>query len=475
MSTLGRTDISFPILLVDDEPQILKSFSVMLRTAGLKDVVTIDDSRQVMGLLAQREVALVVLDLSMPHISGVDLLSQITQSYPQVPVIIVSARNELETAVDCMRMGAFDYLLKPVETGRFEAGVKRAFEMRMLRTEISSLKKRLLMDELEHQEAFSPIIAVSKKMRAIFQYVEVVAGSQQPVLITGETGVGKELVAKSVHDISGRKGPFIAVNVAGLDDTMFSDTLFGHKKGAYTGADDSREGLIAEAHGGTIFLDEIGDTSEPSQIKLLRLLQEHKYYPLGSDVPKQSGVRIVVATNHDLQKLIADGRFRKDLYYRLFTHHIHIPALRERQEDIALILNHYLEEAAMSMNKKKPTPPAELITLLKTYHFPGNVRELQAMAYDAVARHKSGVLSMESFKNIIGQERSYVKAAYSSADGSLFESLSTDNFPNLKTAEDALIARALYLATGNQGIAAALLGITRQALNKRLSRHKPVE
>lgn len=454
-----------PILLVDDEPQILKSYSIMLRSAGFKHITTMEDAREVLPFLEKQEAAAVILDLSMPNIPGTRLLQSITESH-QVPVIIMTAVNELETAVECMKCGAFDYLVKPVERERFEASVKRAVEFNTLRLEVLHLKNQLLMGDVENDEAFSSIVTMNKKMRNIFQYVEVIAATQQPVLITGETGVGKELFARAVHDISCRKGEFVAVNVAGLDDTMFSDTLFGHKKGAYTGADEGREGLIARAAGGTLFLDEIGDTNESSQVKLLRLLQEQKYYPLGSDVPKKSDVRIVVATNQDLQKLISDGRFRKDLYYRLRAHQIHIPALRERPDDIPLLLDHFLEEAAASMNKKKPTPPQELVTLMKTYHFPGNVREMEAMVYDAVARHKGGMLSMESFRDVIGQERA--SAAKAAEETSPFSA--GEHFPTLKETEHALITKALEMAKGNQGIAASLLGITRQALNKRLKR-----
>jgi transcriptional regulator with PAS, ATPase and Fis domain len=193
----------------------------------------------------------------------------------------------------------------------------------------------------------------------------------------------------------------VALNVAGLDDTMFSDTLFGHKKGAFTGADQARDGMIACAGKGTLFLDEIGDLNESSQIKLLRLLQEHEYYPVGSDSFRKSDARIVLATNHDLQKLIATGKFRNDLYYRLCAHQIHIPPLRERLDDIPMLLDHFLDSAAKELNKKKPTPPGELVTLLTLYSFPGNVRELEAMVFDAVARHTSGILSMESFRKVI--------------------------------------------------------------------------
>lgn len=468
------SQLQLPVLLVDDETQILKSFSIMLRSSGIKNIITLDNSRKVMPLLEEKEVAVIVLDLSMPFLSGLELLAEINNSFPQTPVIIMTALNELETAVECMKSGAFDYLVKPVEKSRFETSIRRALEFCALRREVSSLKQHLLKGEIENMDAFSSIITIDKKMRAIFQYIEVIGCSMQPVLITGETGAGKELIAKAVHDVSGRKGQFTAVNVAGLDDAIFSDTLFGHKKGAYTGAEDVREGLIAQASGGTLFLDEIGDTKESSQVKLLRLLQEHKYYPLGSDVPKHSDVRIVVATNQDLPKLIAEGKFRKDLYYRLRAHQINIPPLRERPEDIALLLNYFLDEAAKSMGKKKPTPPPELITLMTTYGFPGNVRELQAMVYDAVARHKGGVLSMDSFKDIIGSERAASKNTYPVANEDT-TAYGAGHFPSLKETEEYLITKALELSNGNQGIAASLLGITRQALNKRLVRRKAEE
>jgi two-component system response regulator HydG len=450
---------------VDDEPQVLLSSSVTLSSAGIKDILTAEDGRQVIPLLAKHDVCVVVLDLTMPHISGTELLSEIARDFPHIKVIMMTATNELETAVECMKAGSIDYLVKPVEKNRFVSSVQRALELCALSDEVSSLKEHLLRDHLEHGEAFSSIITQSKRMRSVFQYVESISSSRQPVLIVGETGVGKELMARAVHSISGVKGTFVAVDLAGLDDTMFSDTLFGHKRGAYTGALEEREGLIARASGGTLFLDEIGDLNEQSQVKLLRLLQEHTYYPLGSDIPRRSDARVIVATNKDLQKLISEGAFRKDLYYRLRAHQVQIPPLRERKEDMPLLLRYFLESASRALKRKNPTPPAELVTLLCTYHFPGNVRELQAMVFDAVARHRTGKLSMDSFKEIIGQELS--SAALSPPE--LLPCVS-ERLPTLKEAEQYLISSALTRSNGNQGIAASLLGITRQALNKRLMR-----
>jgi two-component system response regulator HydG len=464
---------SLPILLVDDEPQILLSAKTLLRASGISDIITLGDSRELLPLLAARNVGVIVLDISMPHLSGCDLLFATTRDYPHIPVIFMTAMNDLETAVSCMRAGAFDYLLKPVEKGRFITSVTRALEMRYLQTELLSLKARLLTDELDNASAFSSIITRSKKMRAIFQYVEVISATRQPVLITGETGVGKELVARAIHASSGLRRLFVPVNVGGLDDTMFSDSLFGHRKGAFTNADEARDGMIAQAAGGTLFLDEIGDMPETSQVKLLRLMQDHTYHPLGSDIPRQSDARILIATNRDIQQLIASGKFRKDLYYRLRAHHINIPPLRERSEDIPLLLHHFLDKSASSLKRKKPSFPQELVTLLTNYHFPGNVRELELMVFDAVARCRGGIIGMESFREMIGADRAFAKiAAANAALNKPVWDLRSEVLPTLKEAEDFLIAETLRRSNGNQSVAATLLGITRQALNKRLSRER---
>jgi DNA-binding NtrC family response regulator len=469
----GKENHSLPIVLVDDEPQILLSAQTLLRASGISNVITLSDSRDLMPLLGSRDVGVIVLDISMPHCSGCDLLVSINRDYPDIPIIFMTATNDLETAVSCMRGGAFDYLLKPVERSRFVTSVTRALEMRSLQAELLSLKDRLLTDQLENTSAFSSIITRSKKMRAIFQYVEVIAGTRQPVLITGETGVGKELIARAIHAASGLRPSFVPINSAGLDDTMFSDSLFGHKKGAFTGADEAREGMIAQAAGGTLFLDEIGDMPESSQVKLLRLIQERTYHPLGSDIPRQSDARILVATNRDIQKLISSGTFRKDLYFRLRAHHVHILSLRERTEDIPLLLHHFMEKAASTLNRKKPSFPQELITLLMNYHFPGNVRELELMVFDAVARCRGGIIGMESFREAIGEKRSLPRtpSANTHREKAVWD-LKSNALPTLKEAEEFLIAETLRRSNGNQGVAASLLGITRQALNKRLSRER---
>ena len=350
---------------------------------------------------------------------------------------------------------------------------RRAVEIGGLRSENRQLKQRLSSDNLEHPEAFSDIVTQDPAMDIVFRRVELVAASTQHVLITGETGVGKEKIAEAIHQLSGRPGKFVKTDIAGVDDHMFSDTLFGHEKGAFTGANSARRGLIEQASGGTLFLDEIGELSAESQHKLLRFLQEGEYYPLGRDEAKTSDVRTIVATNRAVEFLTADGTFRKDLYFRLRTHHIHLPPLRERKEDIPLLVSHFLKQSTAALNKKAPTPPPELFTLLKTYHFPGNIRELEAMVHDAVSQHEGGVLSTESFRQEIDEQTSALHGSALPGTGAVSfvdELSSLHKLPALKEMEELLIAEALKRADGNQTIAAQLLGISRKALNNRLNR-----
>lgn len=460
--------VSPAVILVDDEQEILFSYEVMLQGAGIDNILACADSRGLLPLLAEREAGVVVLDLQMPHLSGAELLGEIAANYPQVPVIIVTAANQLETAVACMKAGAFDYQVKPVEINRLVAGVRKALEMSALRREISSLRESLLVGRVRNREAFAAIDTRSSRMQALFGYLEAAAVTDQPVLITGETGVGKELFAQAVHTLSGAAGNFVAINSAGLDDLMFADTLFGHRKGAFTGAGEPREGMIARAAGGTLFLDEIGDLSPSSQVKLLRLLQEGEYFPLGSDRGVQSRARIVVATNQNLDRLMADGAFRKDLYYRLFAHRVEIPPLRERREDIPLLLEAFLQEASLALHKPRPSYRPELLTHLSAYHYPGNVRELKAMIFDAVTRHRGGTLSPAMFDKL-SVDRTALPSSLSVNSVEMGFSI-TGRFPTLKEMEQYLIDEALQSAKGNQGAAAAMLGLTRQALNKRLCR-----
>jgi len=464
---------ALPILVVDDEEMTLKSCEVALLSSGLDNIICIQDSRQVAGVLKDHKIGVILLDLTMPNISGEDLLHTISQEYPEIPIIIITGANDVETAVKCMRNGAFDYMVKPIEKSRMISGVHRAIELKDLRQENILLKKRILSDELEDPGAFREIITRSKSMKSIFRYVEAISKTQQPVLITGETGVGKELMARAIHQLGSSRKPFVPINVAGLDDNVFSDALFGHKKGAFTGADQTRSGLVEKASRGILFLDEIGDLSLASQVKLLRLLQEKEYFPLGSDLAKRADTRIIVATNQNLLERLESGRFRKDLYYRLRTHHVDIPPLRDRLEDLPVLVDYFLEQGSEALGRKIPAYPRELITLLSTYHFPGNIRELKSMIFDAVSKHKSRMLSMVTFRSIISPGDPSPRESPAEGAGEEKPNLQfSDKLPSIKEAGDMLIDEALKRARGNQTIAAGLLGITQQALSKRLRKRR---
>jgi DNA-binding NtrC family response regulator len=458
---------SQPILIVDDEETVVTSISDMLKSSGLNNLLACGDSRQVMALVEGRQPAAILLDLGLPHIPGRKLLEELREAYPHIPVVIITGMNEVTAAVECMRAGASDYMVKPVEPSRLASGVKRVLEIRELEQNCRNLKEKLLSASLAKPEAFAHIVTRNKAMHSIFRLIEVIARSRFPILITGETGVGKYLIAQAIHYASGLSGKFVPVNVGGRDDAVIADDLFGHLRGAYTGAQEARGGMIQQAAGGTLLLDEIGDLSPPSQNKLLHLLDTGEYYPLGSDLPRRTDARFVVATNRDLAALMEEGKFRRDLYYRLSTHALRIPPLRERKDDLPLLLGHFLQEAAKELGKEPPSVPPKLLSRLEAYSFPGNIRELRSMVQDAVAKESSGSLSLEPFQEAMdrgGQAASVPDAGT--------EWVFPERLPTLKKVRELLIEESLKRAHGNQSIAASLLGITHQALNKHLQRKK---
>jgi DNA-binding NtrC family response regulator len=466
-----------PVVLVDDDLNALRLMDMTLRVAGFTNTVLFKQSRKAVEWLRANEAQLVVLDILMPAPDGETVLEELKRAQPDTPVIMATGVNEINTAVRCIRKGAYDYLVKPLESERFVASVTNGTKMRQLQRENALLSRAVLEPELKNPEAFAAIRTRSSRMKAVFQYIEAVARTPHAVLVTGETGTGKELIARAIHTVSDRSGTMVAVNVAGLDDNTFADTLFGHRKGAFTGADASRTGLVETAAHGTLFLDEIGDLGAPSQIKLLRLIQEGEYFPLGSDTPKRCSCRIVAATNKSIDELAGSEAFRSDLYYRLRTHHIALPPLRQRLEDLPLLIDSILENAAVEQGRKKPAYPPELIDLLRTYPFPGNVRELQAVIRDALATHQDGhPLSTAPFREALSPH----KAEYP-ADSDVVPVHETpvtfhDRLPTLEQVQDALVREALKRSGGNQSVASGLLGITRQSLSyrlKKMSRHCP--
>ncbi|MBF0226567.1 MAG: sigma-54-dependent Fis family transcriptional regulator [Desulfobacterales bacterium] len=465
----------FPIFAIDDDNAILESLEFMFKLEGLNNIISCNSPDKVMEIISTNTLSVILLDILMPNISGEQLLMQITQNYPEIPIIILTGLNDLETAVKFMRYKAYDYIVKPINeenSGRLINAINRAIEYREMQTEITRLKQGILGRELKNPENFSRIITTSKLMYGVFQYIEAISESRQPVLITGETGVGKELIADAIHKCSDLKGDFVAVNISGLDENIFADTLFGHIRGSFTGADKSRKGLVQKASGGSLFLDEIGDLSMESQVKLLRLIQEREYFALGSDSIMKANVRIIAATNKDLKKLKESGGFRNDLYYRLNSHHVYIPPLRDRLEDLPILIDNFLEIASQELNKKKPSIPTELITLLSCYNFPGNIRELKAMIYNALINHTSRILSMKSFReylkeNLNCDSKDLIQTVYYK-ETTLLSSLAT--LPTIKQMVNELITETLNRTKGNQSIASQQLGISRQTLMKHCRR-----
>ena len=458
-----------PILIVDDEKTILNSMEFTLRSNGFTNIVCLQKSELVVDFVKENQVECILLDITMPIISGDQILEILNLEHPEIPIIMITGLNDVKMAVSCMQMGAVDYLLKPVERNRLLSSVQKVIELRELKRQYSLLKQHMLSDNIENTKAFRHILTQNEKMRSIFKYMEAIGKSNEPVLINGETGTGKELFARAIYNLKDYQGKYVTVNVAGLDDQMFTDTLFGHVKGAYTGATNSRGGLVDQAENGILFLDEIGDLTPSSQVKILRLIQEKEYYQLGADVLRRSNCRIIVATNTDLKSQMEDGSFRKDLYYRLSVHNIQIPPLRKRLDDLPVLTDFFMYEAAKSMNKKKPTPSHELFSLLRTYSFPGNVRELRSVIYDAVSQHESKVMSLKVISESINKGIKEAVSTDLKNDQSENHFHDYENLPSIKEIEEQLINEALKRSDNNQSIASKILGISRQTLNKKIN------
>jgi DNA-binding NtrC family response regulator len=462
---------SYTIVLVDDEEIFLQSASYAMRREGITNIEMISDSRFVLERLGRGGCGILLLDMTMPYLSGQELLEKVAHEYPDVAVFMVTAVNDVHTAVNCMKKGARDYILKPLQPDQFVTVVKRAIESRALLAEAAALKGALLNGTIKHPEAFAAIITNNSSMTNLFRYVEIISNTDLPILITGETGTGKELMAQAIHALSGRTGKFVSANIGGIDDTVMSDTLFGHVRGAFTGADQSRKGFIEEAAGGTLFLDEIGDLRVELQTKLLRLLQEGTFYPVGSDVVHSSSARIIAATNRDLRTMLQTKEFRHDLFYRLQAHEVKLPPLRDRLDDIRLLANAFVGEACEKFGIPPLYIPPELFTLLSTYSWPGNVRELKGLLFDAVSRIDSTTLSLhylkEKLRELHGISSDAVKNVSSASGPPNKTVIFSTSLPTANEMELMLIQEALRRTNENKTQAADLLGITRATIIKR--------
>ena len=460
---------SDPILVIDDEEAILLSVDTTLQLAGMNNVLTCADSRQVMAIINQRPPSVILLDLNMPHIDGEAILEQITNQNPHIPVIIITGRIDAETAVECMKSGAFDYIVKPVDENRLIASVKKSIQYGALHQENQALKEQLREGQPE-----TP--------RSIYQNHHQFTENAAPVQLRrirrkdfgAGTYPGRDRYRKRVdcqgHSSDQRQLPEnLSQSMLQALTTMSSPTpCLAMSKGRSPAPTPIDSASSKKPHHGTLFLDEIGDLSPISQIKLLRLLQEKEYMPLGRDTNKTSSARIVASTHVDLWDLQQKEMFRQDLHYRLRTHRIILPPLRERKEDLGVLVDHFVQCAAETLKKKRPRIPEELIILLESYSFPGNIRELQAMVFDAIAQNDNGILSLGVFRQHISRTQQDETKHHTRDPKNGIPITFADPLPTIKQATRMLVEEAMHRAGNNQTTAASLLGISQQALSKRL-------
>jgi DNA-binding NtrC family response regulator len=444
------------ILLVDDEEKILKALARPLRQAG-HEVVETSAARSALKLLAERTFDLVIVDNVMPEMSGLDLIREyLGTTADPAQIIMMTAHATVESAIEAMKLGALDYLQKPFEIDELQVVVRRALEHQRLRTEY-----RYLVSERDERFDHYGIIGKSRAIGEVVQRAELVAETKSTVLITGETGTGKELVARAIHHRSAQRDmPLIKVNCAAIPDTLLESELFGHVRGAFTGATTTKKGKFALADGGTIFLDEIGTLTPTLQSKLLRVLQEREFEPLGAERTERVDLRVIAATNRDLRQMVTDGRFQEDLFYRLNVIPIHIPPLRERRDDIPALVEHFVHKHAQRTGRRIERIEDGVLAALQQYDWPGNVRELENTIERAVVLSTGPVVTARAI-SVLG-------AVTQQTTG--LPSLKLRQ--NIEWVERETIRRALENAGGVKKDAAELMGISQRALSYYLAKYR---
>jgi DNA-binding NtrC family response regulator len=451
-------DIHTPILVVDDDEGLLLSIKATLVSSGLSEPALISDSRDALKLVRQHNFQLILLDLMMPHLSGLEVLEKIKNEFPNIECVIVSASDEIATAVQAMSLGASDYLVKPLNSEKLIALVHRTLEKKHLRDELARFGRKKVFSELRHPQAFADMVAEDESMALVFHQVEAVAGTDYSVVINGESGTGKEMLARVIHSLSKRsKAPFYAVNMASFSKTIFEDEFFGHAKGAYTDASSERRGFFEAAKGGTLFLDEITELDPSLQAKLLRVIEEREFYRLGSTEIRNVDVRIIAATNRDINEEIIKGRFRADLFYRINMYNIKIPPLRERKDDILPLAAHFLKIHAKANNKKIQGLAPDLAERLVQFSFPGNVRELENMIAAAVLLESGKTLTLTSVRNLM---------PYNGPERRKHLELLT-----LSELEKRHIERVLKVTGGNRPKAAKILGVNVTTVYRKIEKY----
>jgi len=443
------------ILIVDDDEGLLFAIRTALLSGGLPDPALVSDSRKVVDLVAAKNFQLVLLDLMMPHLGGMELLKQIKIKAPDTECIIVTAIDEVEMAVSAMRYGAYDYLVKPLNLERTTIAIDHALERFQLKQGMALFERPQSFEDLQNPDAFNAMVAKDEAMALVFRQAETCAMSDYNIMITGETGVGKGMLARIIHGLSGRHGgPFVAVNMSSFSQTLFEDDVFGHIRGAYTGAVSNKRGFFEAAQGGTLFLDEITELDTVMQGKLLRVIEEKEFYRLGSTELTNVDLRILSASNRDIEEAMALGQFRRDVYFRLNEYHIHIPPLRRRPKDISALANHFLKKHAGKNKKEIVCLSMEFLNVLQRYSFPGNVRELENIISSAVLVETGRELTLASANNLIPAVSAH--------------SQMKEAFPTLAEVQSNHIAQALELTGGNRTHAAKLLGIGLRTLQRKL-------
>jgi DNA-binding NtrC family response regulator len=442
--------MKFNILIVDDEKNIREGLREALELDGY-DVVLSSDGKEAMEAFDKGDIDLVITDLKMPRLSGEELLRNVSSLYPTVPVIILTGHGTIESAVQAMRDGAYDFLTKPVNLDRLSLLVKRALSNREL-----VLQNRALQEELERKNQFASIIGKSQEMKHVFEMVRQVAPTRAAVLITGESGVGKEMIAEALHYNSPRREkPLVKVHCAALTETLLESELFGHEKGAFTGALARKRGRFELANLGTLFLDEIGDINQNVQIKLLRVLEEKKFERVGGEETVEVDVRVIAATNRDLKDAISAGSFREDLYYRLNVVNIHIPPLRERKEDIPLLVASFLAEFSRENGKRIDGIDPKARLSLYDFAWPGNVRQLRNSIESAVVLCKGSTITVDDLPPALrgDSSESFIRLPIG---------------VTLVDMEKEAIRSTLRREGGNKSKAAQVLGIGRKTLHRKL-------
>lgn len=441
------------ILIVDDEEVALNSIKRLLKWRGIRNVDICVSGKDAIAKIRETDYDIVLLDLLMPEIDGLQVLESTKPYRPHTEFIILTAIDDIPTTVKAVRLGAYDYLVKPVDNDLLFLAIKRAYERRGL---LIGLSASAGYGKSNIPKAFADIVSQCPRMCSLLSYAQVMAAGGNPIMITGESGTGKELVAKGIHQAGPMpQGPFIAVNVSAIPASMFESQFFGHAKGAFTGADAPHRGYFEQADGGTLFLDEIGELPVGLQTKLLRVLEEKSFYPLGCSKPVWVDVRVISASNKDIEQACQEGNFRLDLCYRLKSVHVHLPPLREREGDIPLLALHFLNKSAQNHKKEVTGFSPEAMDLLSSRNYPGNVRELSQIVDNAVLLADSNTI-LPHHLGMVSRNQS-----------ALSRQLCT-----LKENDEAHLIYVLKNAGGDRGRVAQILGITVRQLQRKIAAMK---